>query len=265
MFARDEPPGFVSMPLRIPLQASSLPDYRKHRGPHPEDHQLFCVNAVPGLQAATRDLSWLLTRGYAAKSATKLVGDRYCLDARQRIAVARCACSDDQARRRQHHEVQATELQHQELWIDGFNVLTSVEAALSGGVILQARDGCYRDMASMHGNYRRVDETIPAIHLLGETLAQWDVKRCYWLLDQPVSNSGRLKAMLLQESEEAGWRWESEVVPDPDPLLMRSNHIVASSDSRILDHANRWFNLAKAAILPSVGDAWLIDLSVGGN
>jgi hypothetical protein len=56
------------------------------------------------------------------------------------------------------------------LWIDGYNVLTSIEAALSGGVILRARDGCYRDMASMHGSYRKVEETISAIHILGELI-----------------------------------------------------------------------------------------------
>lgn len=238
-----------------------MPDHRQHRGPHPEDRQLFRAERVPCLRSAVGDLSWLLTRRYAAKSALKLVGDRYSLDSRQRVAVARCACSDDQAARRQRHEVGSADLPHQELWIDGFNVVTSIEAALAGGAILHARDGCYRDMASMHGNYRRVDETIPAIRLLGATLARWNVKRCCWLLDQPVSNSGRLKAMLQEIGDEAGWRWEAQLVADPDPALMRSGHIVASSDSRILDHATRWFNLVKAAIDIHLPDAWLIDLA----
>lgn len=238
-----------------------MPDHRQHRGPHPEDHQLFCVDALPPLRAAVHDLSWLLTRGYADRSALKLVGDRYCLNTRQRVAVARCACSDDQLARRQNHQVRATDLQHQELWIDGFNAITTIEAALSGGVVLHARDGSYRDMASMHGNYRKVDETVPAIRLLGETIAPWNVKTCRWLLDQPVSNSGRLKTMLRQVGEEAGWRWQAELVPDPDPVLMRSTHTVASSDSRILDNASRWFNLAKAAIDAQVRGTWLIDLS----
>ena len=52
---------------------------------------------------------------------------------------------------------------NRELWIDGYNALTTIESALSGSVILRARDGCYRDMASMHGTYRKVQETVPAI------------------------------------------------------------------------------------------------------
>ena len=40
------------------------------------------------------DFSWLLTRGYAEKGALKLVGDRFSLTERQRLAVMRSACSD---------------------------------------------------------------------------------------------------------------------------------------------------------------------------
>lgn len=78
-----------------------MPDHRGHRGPHPEDLRLFAAEFVPVLQAAVRDLSWLLTRDYASPSLLKLVGDRYRLDARQRTAVSRCACSDQQFLRRQ--------------------------------------------------------------------------------------------------------------------------------------------------------------------
>src|SRR6266404_1471952 len=45
------------------------------------------------------------------------------------------------------------------LLIDGFNLILTLESALGGGVMLVGRDGCYRDMASVHGTYRRVEET----------------------------------------------------------------------------------------------------------
>ncbi|WP_417388083.1 DUF434 domain-containing protein [Gimesia sp.] len=238
-----------------------MPDRRQHRGAHPQDQSLFSINAEPLLRQATGDLSLLLTRGYAPVSTLKLVGDRYDLNARQRTAVGRCACGEDVAARRAAHQVQAEDLAAQGLWIDGYNVLTSLEAALSGGVILQARDGCYRDMASMHGSYRKVAETIPAIQILGELLAEWKVSRCRWLLDQPVSNSGRLKTMLREISEQHGWNWEIDLVPDPDPVLSAADQIVASADSQILNQAERWFNLARCAIETRIPDAWVVDLS----
>ena len=53
------------------------------------------------------------------------------------------------------HQVPLAELEGQELWIDGFNVLTSFESALSGGVILHARWlGCTRRLRRSHGLWR---------------------------------------------------------------------------------------------------------------
>lgn len=223
-------------------------DHRKHRGPHPEDLRLFGAAHTAALQAATRDLSWLLSHQYAIPSSLKLVGDRYALDSRQRLGVARCACSDQAVFDRRKSQIDSSQLAGNDLWIDGYNVLTTVEAALAGGVILLGRDGCYRDMASMHGNYRKVLETVPAIQQIGKCLATWQVHRCHWLLDQPVSNSGRLREILLALAEEHGWQWQVELVPDPDRILHASTEIVASSDSQILNTAGRWFNLARAVI-----------------
>ncbi|WP_164100812.1 DUF434 domain-containing protein [Candidatus Laterigemmans baculatus] len=238
-----------------------MPDHRKHRGPHPEDSRLFRSENLPALRMATRDLSWLLSHGYAPSSSLKLVGDRYALDSRQRVAVARCACGDAALERRQRHRVEPPAIRGAALSIDGFNVLTTIEAALAGGLILKARDGCYRDMASMHGNYRTVTETRRAIEILGVTLAALEARPCLWLLDQPVSNSGRLKTLLREFGEAAGWDWQIELVPDPDPVLIGSDQIVASSDSQIVDRTERWFNLVQIVLDTHLPDAWRVDLA----
>ena len=251
----------LSLEFSIKPEDTSLPDQRKHRGAHPEDKQLFASENWARLRDATRDLSWLLGRGYASPSAIKIVGDHYSLDSRQRIAVARCACDDAAISRRQRHQVPVADLGGQALWIDGYNVLTSIESALSGGVILHARDGCFRDMASMHGTYRSVEETIPAICLLGELAAVWKVAGCHWLLDQPVSNSGRLKTLLRKIAAEHHWNWEAELATVPDRDLCQTDQIVATADSHILDCAHRWFNLARLAIESRIAGAWIVDLS----
>ncbi|MCG8648760.1 MAG: DUF434 domain-containing protein, partial [Pirellulales bacterium] len=158
------------------------------------------------------------SRQYGAASSVKLVGDRYNLDRRQRVAISRCACGDDQRDSRLENQMRCADLAACSLWIDGFNVLTTIEAAMSGGVILLARDGCYRDMASMHGSYRTVEETEAALIALGEVLAPLRLSECHWLLDQPVSNSGRLKTMLRDVAQRFDWNWSVELVPDPDPV-----------------------------------------------
>lgn len=237
-----------------------MPDTRSHRGPHPEDARLFSPEAQAVLREAVSDFDWLLTRGYASTSALKLVGDRFQLDARQRVAIARCACSDADLARRRAHQVGPERLHGNRLRLDGYNVLTTVEAALSGGVILVGRDGAYRDMASMHGSYRKVAETRPALEILGQIIAEWEVAECLWYLDRPVSNSGRLKGIMEEVARGRGWYWAVELVPNPDAILIDGEEIVASADSMILDFCQAWFNLAREAVTRGAPEVNLVNL-----
>jgi hypothetical protein len=213
------------------------------------------------LRQAAEDLTWLLNRGYPKTSALKMVGNRFALRERQRIAVMRSTCDDESLARRQRTICNADSLDGHSLLLDGYNVLTTVEAALAGGVLLLCRDGTLRDMASMHGTFRRVEETAPAIELAGRTLAEFAIQDCYWLLDQPVSNSGRLKQRLLKVSEHRGWPWRVKLVPDPDAVLIKSVEIIASADSVVLDGCQRWFNLARLVVERQVPQAWIIVLA----
>jgi hypothetical protein len=241
-----------------------VPDQRRHRGPHPDDLVLFAAAAWPTLRDAAADLTWLLNRGYAPDSALKLVGDRYALVARQRTAVARCVCDDARAERRRRHEVPAAALAGRPVWIDGYNALTTVEAALAGGIILAARDGTFRDMASMHGSYRKVQETRTALELLGGVLAGAGVTEAVWLLDRPVSNSGRLKQLMELLAAEHGWTWRIELAANPDAVLADSAEIVATADSVILDRCAAWFNLARETISAKASEARVVEVSRTG-
>jgi hypothetical protein len=254
---------------------------------------MFEPAAQPRLRAAASDFCWLLSRGYPHDSGLKLVGDRYDLVARQRVAVSRCCCSDAEAARRRSSQVGAERLGGVALWLDGYNVLTTIEAALAGGVILAARDGAYRDMASMHGSYRKVAETLPALELLGRTIAAYHVAECRWFLDRPVSNSGRLKGIIEELGASRGWPWGVELVADPDAVLadagagaavqlpsqpgqlppqpgqlpsqpgqlpVRPGVVVATADSAILARSAAWFNLAREVVTQHVPAAWVVEL-----
>ena len=83
----------------------------RHRGADPEDERSFGLGRLATLRQATRDLCWLLDHGYGIASATELVGDRHHLTRRQRIAIARCACSREDMEQRQSHCVASAQLQ----------------------------------------------------------------------------------------------------------------------------------------------------------
>jgi hypothetical protein len=300
-----------------------VPDTREHRGPHPSDAQLFAPAALPRLREAVADFSLLLTKGYADKSALKLVGDRFSLTQRQRLAVMRSSCSDRQRQSRWERRVPVEALAGRPLAIDGYNLLITIEAALSGGLIFQGRDGCCRDLASIHGTYRKVEETIPAVKLIGEFLTEIrnqagtgpggrgaaekrepgpegrgegeeergveilpPVPRpsglapragilrppppgphpsppmTLWLLDSPVSNSGRLKTLIGQLARENDWPWDIRLTISPDAELSKMDTIVVSTDSVVLDACQKWTNLTAAIITQRLPQTMVIDLAL---
>jgi len=212
--------------------------------------------------------SWLLSRGYATDSALKLIGDRHDLTARQRLAVMRSSCSDQSLQCRLQRRSSLSAAPIQPLGIDGYNLLITVESALSGGVILTGRDGCGRDLAGVHGTYRKVTETVPAFEVILDHLADFDVPRIDWYLDRPVSNSGRLKALLAEVLERRASssprprQWNIELVDSPDAVLRRYPGRIVTTDSAVLDQAGAWVNFAAEITQARVPQAWVVDLRI---
>lgn len=219
------------------------------------------MEAAPALRQAVAELSWLLSRGYAMNSAVKLVGDRHQLRERQRLAASRAACSDAAREARAQQHLPAEALRGRTLMVDGFNLLVSLEAALSGGVLLRCRD-CLRDMSAVHGSYHAVVETDAALALAAARLAELHTSSVHWLLDKPVSNSGRLAGRIRELAEQHGWPWTVEAVFNPDAdLIAARDAVVVSSDAMVIDGAAWWYNLAADLILTHrCGPAWVLDL-----
>jgi len=240
------------------------PDKRQHRGVHPSDRELFGPERLAVLRRATHELSWLLGRGYANVAALKLVGDCHGLTARGRLAVSRAACSDEQREARSSRALSIEQAEGASIIVDGFNLIITVEAAMGGGLLIRGRDLCIRDLSSVHGSYRSVEETGRAIRLVGEALETINPARVLWLLDRPVSNSGRLAQKIRAAAGESGWPWTVEVAFNPDKLMQKADAVVVTSDSVVLDAAARWLNLNHHLVTRYLSDSWLIDLSSEG-
>lgn len=235
----------------------NVTDKRRHRGRHPRDTELFAAAQSGQLTHATAELSDLLGRGYPEVASLKLVGDHLGLRQRQRLAVRRCACTDAVRDERRRLFVPAERLRGRRLAIDGFNAIVTMEAALSGGLVLIGRDGAHRDLSSVHGSYRTVEETQPAVDALVGVLADAAPSSVTWLLDRPVSNSGRLAQLIRGAGE-----WTVELVDAPDKALVADRGwVVATSDSWILDRAAGWTDLPAAAISRAASEPWVVDLS----
>lgn len=238
------------------------PDSRHHRGAHPADKALFVAEQLPKLQTAVSELSWLLSHAYAIKAALKLVGDRHGLTERQRLAVSRAACSNEGRTGRRAHCLDVESLDGADIIVDGFNLIITIEAMLSGGVLMLCRDGSIRDLSSVHGSYRSVNETESAILLIGQALEAVHPRSVEWVLDRPISNSGRLARRIRTLAGERHWPWSVELAFNPDSEIISSGKIVISSDGPLLDRVEKWVNFNQHLVEKHTGQPWLIDLSV---
>jgi hypothetical protein len=100
-----------------------MPDKRKHRGAHPEDEKLFAPDQIENIRHAVSEMSWLLSRNYSIKSSLKIVGDHHRLNERQRSALQKATCSDEQRKSRmQKCKDISSNLSGTDLIIDGFNL-----------------------------------------------------------------------------------------------------------------------------------------------
>ena len=234
---------------------------QRHRNAHPDDQALFGDQQLLRLQKAVYELCWLFNHGYARHSAITLVGDHHQLGRRQRIAIGRAACSDDRKNARNCKCLKLQQIKNRDLIIDGFNLIITLEAAIAGAVLLQCRDGCIRDLASVHGTYQQVQETELIIEMIGRTLAAFEPASVYWLFDKPVSNSGRLTQLVRTTAEAHGWNWRADLHDNPDRAISSSDKIAITSDSVILDAAEHWLNLTVYMLDHDFYDIWLIDLS----
>ena len=54
----------------------------------------------------------------------------------------------------------------QEVWIDGFNIIITLEVLLSGSFLFVGMDGAIRDLAALRGTYRIIPETAEAVRIL---------------------------------------------------------------------------------------------------
>lgn len=222
-----------------------MPNQQKHRGQHPQDKVLFADHWRTAFREAATDLAYLWERGYAENSSVKIVGDRYRLNVRQRKALMRLCCSPRTVRQRLEKHLSPDLLEGRTVAIDGFNLIIFVESAISNGILLNCMDSLYRDIASVHGSYKRVVETGEALGLIGRVLKRLEVEAAHWYLDAPVSNSGRLKGFIEEEGRAQCLNWKVELVPDPDKVLvsLRNDEVVISSDGGILDQVQVWSNL----------------------
>lgn len=226
------------------------------RGYVPEDERDFSDKALPLLRKALSDIAELLDRGYPVKSASTFVGNHYQLSERQRIALARAASPRDKiALRKEKLLTKAPETVN----LDGLNIIITLETALSHTTLYRCMDGTVHDLAAMRGAYRIIGHTHTAVSLVLAYLEKQGAENAVFYLDSPVSNTGRLRSLILEAAEGSAVNVSCELVPNADSVLKEKNGVI-TSDAIILDECRGWLNTAADIISEKLSETRVIDL-----
>ncbi|QHQ62104.1 DUF434 domain-containing protein [Anaerocolumna sedimenticola] len=236
-----------------------MKNHYTNRGSVPTDTKEFSQDSYVILLQAQKDIFYLLERGYPIKSASTFVGNHYLLSERQRLALVRATSTYKIINERKNKE-NTDIIQSQKVYIDGLNLIITLEVALSGSILISCMDGTIRDLAGLRGTYRLIDKTDIAIRLIGEKLEKLHIDTACFYLDSPVSNTGRLKQRIAELLEPYHFEVEINLVNNADINLENKSNII-TSDSIVLNKCISWINLAAEIIRESIPNPFLIDLS----
>jgi len=201
---------------------------------------------MSSFKIATQDYRYLLNKDYPQKALLKLIGDRYRLSKLERNCLFRGIVKNRKSESRQRKIISGKKVKNKSLGIDWYNILITVESYFKGYPIFISDDNIVRDSSAIHGSYRIskvtdrvISEILNVLHLLNP--ANIEV-----FLDSPISHSGKMAELLRQNMEKCfSFPFNIEVVPSADYPLKNYKGIVSSSDSIILEQAEKVFDLSR--------------------
>ena len=196
------------------------------------------------IQEARQDFRYLLNRQYPRKAALELVGNRYQLSIDERHILHRGVFSVFDSKSRSEKKIPAGRMKNRDLAIDGYNVLITIEAGLSGTPLILADDGFTRDTSGLSGNFRKTARTDKALKLILDDLKRVKPRRVLFLFDAPISKSGELAEVVRGQLHEAGLPGDALAVKVPENILIGFPGIVATSDTAIINRSEKVIDLA---------------------
>ena len=193
---------------------------------------------------AAADFFFLLNKFYPRTAALELVGNRYALDALERMALSRGLFSQKEALGRLQRKELGPGWQMKLLAVDGHNVQITLESFLEGRPLLKANDGALRDLAGQSYRFRLTETSNMALDMMFRFFEQFPPSQVLFLFDGPMSRSGELAATYRDRLMRAGISGRALAVPVPEREFPYDACVAASSDRAILDSSSRWIDLA---------------------
>jgi hypothetical protein len=193
------------------------------------------------LKNAAYDLKFLLNRGYRKKVAITLVANKYLLDKNGRNYLVRKVFSDEKSKERTAKIVDIHNINNETIFIDGYNVLISVETICKQEYdsLILCDDGILRDVKAVFGKYKATSTTDTALNHIIKVFSTYNPACIYFLYDSPVSKSGELANHTDNLIKTNGLNGAAVTHNNVDFELVKLSKdyggIVATSDSVVID------------------------------
>ena len=173
-----------------------------------------------------------------------LAGNRYNLNAFERMLLSRGLFSQEHALSRRSKREMGSGWQQEPLVVDGHNVQITIESYIEGKPLLKANDGALRDLAGLSSGYRLTETSNVAIDMVFRFFEEFPPLETLFLFDEPMSRSGELAARYRERLVRAGIPGEAKTAPVPEREFPHSGWVAVSSDRAIIDSSSRWLDLA---------------------
>lgn len=198
-------------------------------------------------QAAT-DFFFFQNRSYPRAAALDLTGNKYNLNAFERMLLHRGLFSQQEALARRSKRVMGDSWQQSLLAIDGHNVQITIESYIDGRPLLKANDGAMRDLAGQSSLFRYSERSNLAIDMLFRFFEEFRPKEVLFLFDQPMSHSGELASVYRTRLKKARIAGDARAVPVPENEIPYGDCFAASSDGAVIRASRGWLDLASRVV-----------------
>jgi hypothetical protein len=204
------------------------------------------------LQKAAEDFRYLLNRAYPRKAALELVGNRHGLTFDERHLLHRGVFSDADSESRRKRKIPIGKVRNRDLAIDGYNVIITVEAGLSGQPLILGDDGFIRDISGLSGRFKKTGKTEEALQLIFEVVKKVKPYQTLFLFDSPISMSGRLAQEVRDLLKRESLLGDARALKVPEKILIGFPGVIATSDTAIIDRSKKVVDLAGYIIVQKI-------------
>ncbi|MDA0524446.1 DUF434 domain-containing protein [Methanococcoides alaskense] len=199
------------------------------------------------LSEPAMDIRYLLSRGYKKKSAITFVSDHHRLTEPERHILTRLVFSPKKADDRSKKKLECSQLKGCDIFVDGYNVLITIETALKNEPLWFADDGFLRDTSGIFSNHKITDMTCMAVDEMLSTLSTLKMRSATILLDSQMSNSGILAELIRKRSKDHRFKADARTSKHVDFDLKEAgaHAVIATADSVIVDGVEKVIDITE--------------------